>query len=110
MLFLFAGLFLFSQCKKEVSTSDANLQFKFKFDPNQVRLNNIGQTASIPAGHAAQTPEFHEMSVHYIELAPSALTLLGAGAIVYKGAETKGKVVKTPLILTRWLKAATDRF
>jgi hypothetical protein len=28
------------------------------------------------------------MSVHYIELAPSAFTLLGAGAIVYQGEET----------------------
>ena len=89
LLLLFAAMALFSSCKKEAdSDSDANLQFKFKFDPNQLRLNNIGQPSSIPAGHAAQTPEFREMSVHYIELAPSALTLLGAGAIVYKGAET----------------------
>lgn len=87
-LFLFALLFLFSNCKKESSESESKLQFKFNFDPNQARLNNIGQPASLPAGNAAQTPEFREMSVHYIELAPSALTLLGAGAIVYKGAET----------------------
>ncbi|MCC7246475.1 MAG: hypothetical protein IT269_12405 [Saprospiraceae bacterium] len=62
--------------------------FKLKFDPNQERLNNLGQPSGIPAGHAAQTPEFRQMSLHYIELAPSALTLLGAGAIVYKGEET----------------------
>jgi hypothetical protein len=88
ILSLFALVLLFSNCKKETSDSEANLQFKFKFDPTQVRLNNIGQPSSIPAGHAAQTPDFHEMSVHYIELAPSAFTLLGEGAIVYKGAET----------------------
>lgn len=89
LLLLLAISFLFAHCKKESgSDSEANLQFKFKFDPNQERLNNIGQPASIPAGNAAQTPEFREMSVHYIELAPSAFTLLGAGAIVYKGAET----------------------
>lgn len=89
MLLLFAAISLFSNCKKEEnSSSDANLQFKFKFDPTQTRLNNIGQPSAIPAGNAAQTPEFHEMSVHYIELAPTAFTLLGAGAIVYKGAET----------------------
>lgn len=86
---LLATLFLgITACTKDSSSSEANLQFKFKFDPTQARLNNIGQPAPIPAGHAAQTPEFHEMSVHYIELAPSAFTLLGAGAIVYKGAET----------------------
>ncbi len=87
-LLLFAWLALFSSCIVEPADTDANMQFKFKFDATQPRLNNIGQPAVIPAGHAAQTPEFREMSVHYIELAPSAFTLLGAGAIVYKGAET----------------------
>lgn len=58
------------------------------FDSTQERLNNIGQPAPIPPGHAAQTPDFRGMSVHYIELAPTALTLLGQGAIVYQGAET----------------------
>ena len=85
---LLSMLFFSSNCEKDAFQSDALLQFEFKFDPNQVRLNNIGQPATIPAGHAAQTPDFHIMSVHYIELAPSALTLLGAGAIVYKGIET----------------------
>lgn len=80
---------LFGACKKETSQNDgAQLQFQFKFDPQQERLNNIGQPAVLPAGNAAQTPEFREMSVHYIELAPPALTLLGDGAIVYQGAET----------------------
>ncbi|MBK8193937.1 MAG: hypothetical protein IPK76_12280 [Lewinellaceae bacterium] len=83
----FICVFGFSACKKE-GPADASLQFQFRFDPSQVRLNNIGQPAAIPAGHAAQTPVFHEMSVHYIELAPNALTLLGQGAVVYKAAET----------------------
>lgn len=76
-------------CKKEgVNNSNASLHFQFKFDPNQARLNNIGLPSSIPAGNAAQTPEFHEMSVHYIELAPSAFTQLGAGAVLYHAEET----------------------
>ncbi len=79
-------LFLFS-CKKE-NTSDAEMQFQFRFDAAQARLNNIGQTAAIPAGNAAQTPEFRELSVHYIELAPNAFTALGGGAIVYHAEET----------------------
>lgn len=89
-MYLFPALicvFGFSACKKD-EPADASLHFQFRFDPNQVRLNNIGQPAAIPAGHAAQTPVFHEMSVHYIELAPNALTLLGQGAVVYKAAET----------------------
>lgn len=87
-LALLAAVLVFQNCKKEESNSTANLNFQFKFDANQTRLNNIGQPATLPAGHAAQTPDFHELSVHYIELAPNALTLLGKGAIVYKAAET----------------------
>ncbi|WP_417199593.1 hypothetical protein [Bizionia sp.] len=33
---------------------EANLVIKFKFDPNQIRLNNLGQPATIPNGNAAQ--------------------------------------------------------
>ena len=86
LLFPALLLFLFS-CKKE-NTSDAEMQFQFRFDAAQARLNNIGQTAAIPAGNAAQTPEFRELSVHYIELAPNAFTALGGGAIVYHAEET----------------------
>lgn len=87
-LLLFPSLLLLLvSCKKE-NTSTANLQFQFRFDANQTRLNNIGQTATIPAGNAAQTPDFKEMSVHYIELAPDAFTPLGGGAIVYHAEET----------------------
>ena len=66
----------------------ANLIIRFAFDENQVRLDNLGQVSTIPAGNAAQTPAFNSMSAHYIELAPNALTALGAGEIVYQGAET----------------------
>lgn len=78
---------LFFSCTKDPSTTTADLKFQFRFDPTQERLNNIGQPSSIPAGNAAQTPEFHEMSVHYIELAPVAATPLGDGAIVYHAEE-----------------------
>lgn len=82
-----AVLLPFFSCKKE-NNSTTDLQFQFRFDDTQQRLNNIGQPAPIPAGNAAQTPEFREMSVHYVELAPNALTALGAGAIVYHAEET----------------------
>ncbi len=65
-----------------------NLIIKFKFDATQQRLNNLGQPASIPAGNAAQSPNFSKMSANYIEFAPSATTLLGNGEVVYTGAET----------------------
>ena len=88
-LLLVAASLLFTACKKESdSTSTQNLQFQFKFDAQQPRLNNIGLPAPLPAGHAAQTPEFRKMSIHYLELAPTAFTALGAGAVLYKAPET----------------------
>ncbi|MCB0526512.1 MAG: hypothetical protein H6576_10585 [Lewinellaceae bacterium] len=79
--------FLLTNCKKDTQ-QEPSLQFSFKFDSNQERLNNLGLPSTIPAGNAAQTPDFHGMSVHYIELAPSAFTQLGDGAIVYHATET----------------------
>src|SRR6478609_706757 len=87
-----ASLMLFGSCQKDsgtgTSTSAANVIFKFKFDPTQQRLNNIGQPAAMPAGHAGLDPTMNAMSAHYVELAPGAFTALGKGAVVYKASET----------------------
>lgn len=64
------------------------LIIKLNFDATQQRLDNLGQPATIPTGNAAQTPNMHRMSANYIELAPTATTLLGQGEIIYEGAET----------------------
>jgi hypothetical protein len=83
------GFTTLTACQKEnPNPKEQTLRFSMHFDATQERLNNIGQPTPIPAGNAAQTPDFRGMSVHYIELAPSALTLLGQGAIVYQGPET----------------------
>jgi hypothetical protein len=91
-LFLFASLItLFTSCKKSNTTnngSNAKLVFKFKFDSAQARLNNIGQPQAMAAGHAGQSPVFNKMSAHYIELAQTALTALGGGAVLYHAPET----------------------
>jgi len=82
-------LFVFSSCKKEKSNSNQpKLVLKFKFDPTQARLNNAGQPQPLPAGHAGQSPTFNKMSAHYVELAPTALTALGTGAVLYRAPET----------------------
>ena len=82
------AMFVFQSCQKDTSidngNSTAKVNFIFKFDSTQVRLNAIGQPASMPAGNAGQSPRFNTMSAHYVELAPSAFTALGTGAIVYK--------------------------
>ncbi len=85
-----AVLSLFITCKKDKTTSDNTkyLIFKFKFDPSQVRLNNLGQSSAVPSGHGAQNPMFNKISAHYVELAPNAFTQLGSGKVVYTAPET----------------------
>ena len=89
---LFTASFLLCSCQKEneqaPATSSAKLIFKFKFDPTQERLNNVGAPAAMPAGHAGQSPSFNTMSAHYLELAPGAFTALGKGAVLYRASET----------------------
>lgn len=79
----------FFSCEDEDDTvNEPYLIVKFQFDPNQVRLNNLGQPAAIPSGHAAQSPDFSKISAHYFELAPTAFTQLGDGTILYHADET----------------------
>lgn len=63
------------------------LIFKFKFDPQQERLDNLGNIANIPTGNAGQSPAFNLISAHYYELSPTAFTALGKGAILYQAPE-----------------------
>ena len=92
LLLLTLPCILLFSCKKDsttgTTTTTANLVFKFKFDSTQARLNNIGQPAGLTAGHAGQNPVFNKMSAHYVELAPTAFTALGSGAVLYRADET----------------------
>ncbi|MFY7708351.1 MAG: hypothetical protein ACOVQ5_09725 [Flavobacteriales bacterium] len=84
-------------CKKEENpgvplgpTPDTSpkLIFKFRFDENQVRLNNLGTPSEVPSGHAAQSPNFHKISAHYVEMTNGSLVPLGGGEILYSAPET----------------------
>lgn len=90
LLPLFACLFVLASCKKEpaANSSNAQLIFKFQFDSTQTRLSNTGEAAPLPTGNAGQSPVFNKMSAHYVELTPSKWTALGAGAVLYRAAET----------------------
>ncbi len=87
-----ALLVLSSGCKKEEEKPTAvapRVFFRFAFDPNQVRLDSFGNASVLPANHAAQSPQFNEMSAHYIEFTPSMFTGLGDGEILYMAPETE---------------------
>ena len=81
--------FSFFSCEDEDDSDNGPyLIVKFQFDPNQARLNNLGQPATIPSGHAAQSPDFSKISAHYFELAPTAYTQLTEGTVLYHADET----------------------
>ncbi|HMK02864.1 MAG TPA: hypothetical protein VK489_01680 [Ferruginibacter sp.] len=82
------AMILFQSCKKaENDPGEAKVNFIFKFDSTQVRLNALGQPTAMAAGHQGQSPRFNTMSAHYVEMTPAAFTALGAGAILYKAPE-----------------------
>lgn len=86
---ILVSVFSFFSCEDEDDTvNEPYLIVKFQFDPNQVRLNNLGQPAAISSGHAAQSPDFSKISAHYFELAPTAYTQLTEGAVLYHADET----------------------
>lgn len=86
---LIVGVFAFFSCEDSDDVSEEpHLIVKFQFDPDQVRLNNLGQPATIPSGHAAQSPDFRKISAHYFELAPTAYTQLTEGTVLYHADET----------------------
>lgn len=87
LLITIIACFLFS-CDSEVNNNNPKLVIKFKFDPEQERLNNVGQPSFIPNGNAAQSPVFNSISAHYFELTPNIYTQLGDGAVLYHGPET----------------------
>ena len=80
----------FSSCKKSGSddTTGPSVNFIFKFDSTQVRLNALGQPVSVAAGNGAQSPVFNLMSAHYLEMTTDQFTTLGAGAVLYRAPET----------------------
>jgi hypothetical protein len=96
-ILLFSGITMFLACKKDSSNTTQTttttpatgpqLVFIFKFDSTQARLNNFGQPDTMPFGHSGQSPVFNGMSSHYIELAPTALTQLGNGDVLYRAPE-----------------------
>lgn len=95
LMLLFLVIGTLAACKKDkpndedpIIPAGPRLVFKFAFDETQPRLDNIGNPAVMPEGHAAQTPRFNSISANYIELAPNAMTALGLGEVVYVGAET----------------------
>ncbi|NHN27317.1 hypothetical protein FIA58_016675 [Flavobacterium jejuense] len=90
-LLFFAAFIAFFSCSDKddnLVNEGPQLMIKFQFDPNQARLDNLGQPATVSIGKAAQSPVFNTISAHYFELAPNEFTQLGEGSVLYHAAET----------------------
>ena len=85
---LTALLFACTPGTDDENTGTPKISFRYAFDTQQERLDNFGNPSTIPAGHAAQTPDFEKLSVHVIDLSPDQFTPYLQGASVYRGAET----------------------
>lgn len=80
---------LFSCDADEPDSGEPMLIVKFRFDESQQRLDNSGQPSRMALGNAALTPNFHEVSAHYIELVPDRYRQLGEGTVLYHAPETQ---------------------
>ena len=90
LLYLMSVLIILSSCQKtgnDHPTTGAKVNFIFKFDSTQTRLDGHGNPAPISAGHKAQSPRFNKMSAHYLELTQNEFTLPGAGGVLYRAPE-----------------------
>ncbi|MEO5647483.1 MAG: hypothetical protein ABIQ56_03915 [Chitinophagaceae bacterium] len=83
-------MMLLISCEKNDSpaANGPRINFIYKFDSTQARLNAFGLPAPVAAGNAAQSPKFKGMSSHYVELSKDQFTALGSGAVLYRAAET----------------------
>ena len=72
----------------DLTNSGPKLIVKVRFDDTQARLDNFGNPVGVGTGNSAQSPVFHGMGLHYIELAQSPYTQLGDGEVIYQGEET----------------------
>lgn len=86
VLLLLVTMAAFYSCSD--TNSEPMLIIKFKFDPNQERLNNLGEPSSVPPENAAQSPIFNTISSHYVEMTTNANTQIGQGTILYHASET----------------------
>lgn len=81
-------MLMFSACDQtQPMPETASLKVRFVLDPDQERLDNKGEAATLPANHAGLNPEFRKLSAHFIELVPVGLVPYKGGAEVYQGAE-----------------------
>jgi hypothetical protein len=89
LVIIIAGLTIYSCTDLDDTPPEPMLIIKFKVDPAQDRLDNLGQVSNaVGSGNASQTPDINGLSSDYIELLPNDNTQLGEGQIIYQSPRT----------------------
>ncbi|MEL6535245.1 MAG: hypothetical protein AAFQ98_07540 [Bacteroidota bacterium] len=67
---------------------DYQLHITFVMDPTADRLDNLGDPVSVPAGNAAQNPDFETLGIHFIGIYPDRFTPYENGLTVFSSPTT----------------------
>ena len=85
-IYLFCFLFIFCSCNKK---DEPMLNITFIMDPTAARLNNFGDSVTIPTGNAGQNPDFETLGLHFIGLYPNKFTSYEGGETVFLSPTTE---------------------
>ncbi len=86
---IIVGFTIYSCTDLDDTPAEPMLIIKFKVDPSQERLNNLGEVSNpVGSGNASQYPDINGLSSDYIELLPDENTQLGEGKIIYQSPRT----------------------
>lgn len=89
ILFSLMSILLFSCKKNDENTPEPLLNITFEMDSTAGRLDNFGDTVAIPAGNAAQSPDFEILGLHFIGLYPDKFTAYENGVTVFSSPTTQ---------------------
>lgn len=86
---IISGFTIYSCTDIDDTPPEPMLIIKFKIDPSQERLDNLGEVSNtVGSGNASQNPDINGISSDYIELLPNENTQLGEGKIIYQSPKT----------------------
>lgn len=98
IVFLFSVLssvMLFSCEDKQIMQHEPyQLIVKFRMDDQADRQDNLGNIAEIPAGNAAQSPDFQEMGIHFLGIYPDKFTPYDNGVTLLSSPTTEKGGIK----------------
>ena len=105
-LWLFAAFLMITSCTKDEPSTTTKMNFQFKFDSTQERLNGFGEPSIIPTNHAAQNPDFNRGIWKKIEEQIRVWSYMYGELIIITGpileCENFGKIGTNSVTIPKW--------